>query len=346
MTTQLDSSIGVKREGSYGTTGVPDHFPEFLTESLEWKATFVQGHGFRAGSRVPRAERRVLGKNWGEGDIEIEVAARGVGIFLEAWLGSSTSTAVSGGPAYQQNFTLGTTDPINSYTIQKGIPLLGGGAAQPFTLSGAVCTKGDLTSAQGEILKLKTSWNAQKVDNTTSYAAPSYVASNELFYFTEASLAIGGTVTAPTSTTLATGGTSAGNVVDFSLSIDHKLNVDGFTYGGAGKQSRRPVLGEAAITGKITAEFDSTTLVNAYLNQTNLSLVLTFTSATQLASGVYNTLQVYIPTLRLEGELPKATNGVIRQSINFTVLDASSVAAGGPGVSPVNVVLRTLDSVV
>jgi hypothetical protein len=338
MTTQLDASIGIVKEPSYGTTTTPTHFPEFLSESLEWKRTDVQGHGFRQGSRTPRVERNYTGKNYGEGDIEVECVAKGIGIFFEALLGASTSTALTA-PAYQQNFTMATSDPFNSYTIQKGVPLVGG-AVQQHTFSGAVCTKGDLTSAQGEIVKLKTSWNAQKIDTTTAYTAPSYIASNELFTFTEGAITIGGSVTAPTTTTLATGGTSVGDVVDFSLSLDNKLNVDGYTYGGGGKQSRRPTLGEAAITGKITAEFDSTTYRDAYLNQTSLNLVLTFTSTTQLASGIFNTLQVYIPTLRLDGDIPNATNGVVRQSMGFRGLD------NGSGVSPITVCLRTLDTAV
>lgn len=339
MTTQLDASIGLKKETTYGTTVTPDHFPEFLSETLEWKPTFIQGHGFRAGSRTPRNERRTLGKNYAEGDIEIEMVAKGAGIFLEAWLGQSVSTALTA-PAYQQNFTMATSDPVNSYTIQKGIPLLGGGAAQPHTFSGGVCTKGELTAAQGDIVKLKTSWNFKKLDTATAYAAPSYIANNELFTFVEGAITIGGTVTAPTTTTLATGGTVVADVVDFSLALDNKMNVDGITFGGGGQQTRKPVLGEAAITGKLTVEFDSVTMRDAFLNQTPLALVLTFTSTTSIAASIFNTFQVYLPLIKTEGDIPNATNGVVRQSINFTGLDA------GGGLSPITAILRTLDTAI
>jgi hypothetical protein len=288
---------------------------------------------------VDRVERRVIGKQWAEGDIELELAAKGCGIFLEAVLGASSVSALTA-PAYQQNFTIATTDPVNSYTIQKGIPLLGGGAVQPHTFSGSVCTKGEITSALGDIVKLKTSWNAQKTDTSTAYTAPSYVASNELFYFSEGAMVIGGSITAPTATTLATGGTTVGDVLDFSLSIDHKLDVNGFTYGGGGKQSRRPAQTRKAITGKLTAEFDSTTLRDAYLNQTSLAVVLTFTSATSIATSIFNTFQIYIPVIRTGGDLPNATQGVVKQSISFDVLD------GGSGASPVTAILRTLDTAV
>jgi hypothetical protein len=339
MTTQLDASVGIVREPSYGTTTTVTHWPEFINETLEHKFDIKQTAGFRAGSMVDRVERRVIGKQWEEGDIELELAARGCGIFLEAMFGASSVSALTS-PAYQQNFTIPTTDPINSYTIQKGIPLLGGGAVQPHTLSGAVCTKGEITSALGDIVKIKTSWNAQKIDTTTAYTAPSYVASNELFYFSEGAMVIGGSPTAPTATALGTGGTTVGDVVDFSLAIDHRLDVNGFTYGGGGKQSRRPAQTRKAITGKLTAEFDSTTLRDAYLNQTSLAVMLTFTSATSIATSTFNTFQIYIPVIRTGGDLPNATQGVVKQSIAFDVLD------GGSGASPVTAILRTLDTAV
>jgi hypothetical protein len=340
VTTQLDASIGLVKEATYGTTTTVTHWPEFLTESLEYKFDIKEAAGFRAGSRVQRLERRVIGTQWAEGDIELELAAKGCGIFLEALLGTSSSSALTA-PAFQQNFSLIASDPVNSYTIQKGIPLLGGGAVQPHTFSGAVCTKGEITSAQGEVVKLKTSWNAQKVDTTTPYAAPSYIAGNEVFYFSEGAIVVGGSITAPTATTLATGGTSVADITDFSLSIDHKLDAKGFTYGGGGKQSRRPALGLANVSGKMTAEFDSTVMRDAYLNQTTLGVVLTFTSATQLATSIFNTFQIYIPAIRTNGDLPNATQGVVKQSIDFDVRDGGSGTAGA-----LTAILRTLDTAV
>ncbi len=338
MTTQLDTSVGIKKESTWGTAVTVDHFPEFLSETLEWKPTFMQGKGFRAGSRVSRLERRALGKNSVGGDIELECVSRGMGIFLEALFGAVTSTQISAGPAYQHNYTLTTTDPMPSYTIQKGIPLLGGGAVQPHTFSGMVCDSGTITSAVGDIVKLKTSWVGKALDTAAAYAAPSYVASNELFTFTQGALTIGGTVTQPTTTALATGGTSVANVLDFSLTVDNKLDANGYTYGNGGKQGRRPALALAEIKGKFTAEFDAVTYRDAYLNQTTLSIVLTFTTTTLLQAGVYNTMQIVVPNVKLGGSVPNAQNGVITTSVDFEVLDG-----GASGVSPVTVVLRSLD---
>ncbi len=340
MTTQLDASIGLGVESTYGTGVTPTKFPEFLTETLNWKPTFMQGMGFRVGSRVARKERRALGKNWAEGDIEIECVTKGLGVFFNALMGSVTSTLVSG-TAYQQVHTLATTDPLNSYTIQKGIPVVGGGAAQAITFAGAVCMKGDLSAKTGDIVKLKTSWNAKSVTTATAYAAPSYIASNEVFNFTQGAITIGGTVTNPTATALASGGTAVADVLDFTMSIDNKNDAQGFTFGAGGTQGRKPVAGFADVKGTMTIEYDVQTYLNAYLNQTPLAVVLTFTSATVISAGVSPVLQVCIPLVMLEGDTPNATNGVVKQTVPFTVLDPAT-----SGVAPLYVVLRTADTAV
>lgn len=342
MTTQLDSSIGIKKETTFGTGVVVDRFPEFLSENLEWKPEYMLGKGLRAGSRVVRASRRQLGKHHVEGDISLEACARGLGIFFEALLGQVTSTIIGAGPAYQHLFTLTNTDPMPSYTIQKGIPLLVNGAVQPHTFKGMTCTKGSISSAVGEIVKLDTSWYGKAIDTATAYATPSYIAetSQELFTFLHGAVTLGtAAITVPTTTALATGGTAAGNVRDFSLSIDNKMDTNGYTYGGGGTIGRRPTLGYTDITGKLTIEFDSVTQRDAYLNNTSQSLVMTFTTATTLQASVFNTLQIVCPVIKLDGETPKAvSDGVVLQNVGFTVLHNSVDA-------PVYVVLRNLDTV-
>lgn len=340
MTTQLDASIGLGVESTYGTGVTPTKFPEFLTETFNWKPTFVQGAGFRVGSRVARNERRALGKNWVEGDLELECVTRGLGVFFNALLGSSVSTLVSGS-AYQQVHTLTHSDPLPSYTIQKGIPLLGGGAAQPITMAGAVVSKGELAAKTGEIVTLKTSWNAKSITTATAYAAPSYIAANEVFTFVEGAITVGGTVTNPTNTALATGGTAVADVLDFDLQIDNGLDANGFTFGGGGMQSRRPVAGLAKVTGTMTIEFDAMTYLAAYLAQTPLAVVLTFTSATVISAGVSPVLQIVCPLVKLEGDTPNATNGVVKQTVPFTVLDPAV-----SGTEPLYVVIRTADTAI
>ncbi len=245
------------------------------------------------------------------------------------------------GSAYQQNTTLTTTDPIKAYTIQKGVPTIGGGTTQAVTFPGSVCTSLEISAATGDIVKIKTGWKAREVRTDIAYAAPSYPTTPELFTFVDGAITIGGTLTQPTTTALATGGTVVANITDFSLSIDNKLDDGGFTFGGAGKRTRKQVVSLADVKGKLTAEYTDNTLRDAYLNQTGLAIVMTFQSTVQISAGVYPTLQIVISLAKLEGDIPNASGGKpIMQSIDYTVLDPAT------GVQPLTIVYRTSDTTV
>ena len=341
MTTQLDASIGIAKETTFGTAVTVDRFYEFLDEKFEWKPTFVQGAGLRVGARLARNDRRKLGKSEAEGELNIEAVSKGMGRILEAVFGSVTNTQIAAGPGYQQNHTLNTTDPLPSYTIQKGTPPIGGGTTQALTFTGAICSSIEFSCSTGDILQIKTKWAARDVVSNIAYAAPSYPASPELFTFVDAAITLGGTVTQPTTTALATGGTAVANITDWQLSVDNKIDDGGFTLGGAGKRTRKQVSGLAEVKGKITAEYTDNTLRDAYLNQTPLAMVVTFQSSVAITAGVFPTLQFVIPLIKLEGDLPNANGGKpITQSIDYTVLDPST------GSAPITVVYRTADTTV
>jgi hypothetical protein len=209
------------------------------------------------------------------------------------------------------------------------------------TFLGAVCTSGEFSASNSDIVKLKTSWDAKEVKTDVAYAAPSYVVGGELFHFAQGAITIGGSQTPPTATALATGGTVAATIEDFSVSFDNKIDDGGFTLGAGGKRARKPVVGLADAKGKVTAEYADTVLRDAYLNQTPLGLTLTFLSTTVIGTSARYALQFHFPDIRLEGELPKSAGGSpVKQSIDFTVLDG--LAAG----SPIYVALVTTDATI
>ena len=335
---QADCSIGFKKEATYGTAVVPDRFLEFTSETIDFDRTFYQGNGMRPGSRLSRSNRRALVKDGGKGDIELEVPTRGLGTFLEALLGVGSSSLVSTG-LYQQLFTLIKDDFLPSVTLQKGIPRLGANTVDAYTAKGAVCSSFELSMANADVLKLSSSWTAREIDTAAAYAVPSYAAAAELFTFVGAGLVVGGVVTVPTSTALATGGTPVADIRDFSISVDHKLDSNGYNMGGAGKRSRRPAVGLAEVKGRITAEYDAITFRDALAAQTPLALVATFEAATEITPGNKPTLQIVVPDIRFESELPKSNGGdVITQAIDFTVFDGLVAA------HPLYIAVRTADA--
>ncbi|WP_313812359.1 phage tail tube protein [Glutamicibacter sp.] len=339
MTTQLDCSLGLGLENAYGVAATPDQFLEFVSESLAWNPEIVQGEGLRVGSRVPRTARRALAKEMSGGDIELEVTTKGMGRLFHAILGASTNTQIGSGPAYQQVHTF-TDGALPSFTVQKGVPLIGGGAIQPHTFHGAVVESAELSAAQGEIVKLTTTWNARETVTDTPYVPTVYPANMELFTFVHGSITIGGSVTAPTNTALAAGGTVAGNITEFTLSLSNGIDEGGFTFGSEGKRGRRPEVGLVEATGSMVAEYDNNLLRDAFLNQESLQIVLTFEAGAEIAPGVRPALQVFLSSVKLDGQLPASNGGEpVTQEIDFTSLDALI-----PGVKPVYVVYRSTDT--
>ncbi len=324
MTTQLDSQIGIKKESSYGTVATPDFFPEFTEESFEWEPTFVQGSGMRVGQRTDYADRRALGLEQVSGGFTVELLTKGMGKLIEAALGGTgTSTQIGATDAYQQLFTPTSTDPLSSYTIQKGIPPIGGGTTLPMTFAGMVCSGFEFAVPNGGIPTLQTSWVGKSVDTSTALATASYASAVEQMSFVHGAITIGGSVTVPTTTALATGGTAVANIREFRLSYDNGLDSDGRNLGSQGKRSRKNALGKRAITGNVVAEFDAATLRDAWLNQTSLAIVLTLQWPIAIEASNFPTFQITLPVVKLEGELPKATQpgSVVSQSIDFTVMD-------------------------
>jgi hypothetical protein len=316
MTTQLDASIGLKKETTYGTGVTVDRHFEFMTESLDYQLELIQGGGLRSGSRFPRSTRRSIGKYTAGGAFEMEAYSRGMGPIFEAAFGSGTSTVISGA-AYQQLYTPGTTaDPLPSYTIQKGLPRVGGASiatADTQTFVGAQCNTLELSCEVGGILKVATEWKAKNMGVATAYATPSYPSSTngQIFTFIHGAITIGGTVTAPTTTALATGGTAIANITAASVKLDNNLDDEGFYFGGAGLRGRPSVVQytEDSITGSFTAEYTDNVLRDAYIAQTELAMVLTFQGTTAIVASNYPTIQVYVPAIKLDGEVPKANGG-------------------------------------
>jgi hypothetical protein len=160
-----------------------------------------------------------------------------------------------------------------------------------------------------------------------------------LFTFTQGVLT-SGTFTAPTNTTLASGATTIANVTEFSIKGENKLTGGMRTYGSAGKRGTKPRAGDRAdaINGKVKVIYTDTTWRDASFNDTDLSLILTFTTTEALSTG-FATLQIAIPVARLEPETPQVNGGeVIETDYTFTVLDGLSAA------QPIWVILRTADN--
>jgi hypothetical protein len=336
MASLQECSVGIIPEVTWGTPLTVTRWAEFTSESLDFNKAVKQGMGLRVGSRVARSPRRVVATSNPQGDVEFELCSKGMGLWWQVALGTGVSTLVSGS-TQQQLFTLSTAALAPSVTIQKGVVELGG-TVDPYTYAGMTCGAVEITCPKGDIAKAKFSFLGKSLATATGYTAPSYPAAPvNLFHFAQGAITVGGAVTAPTTTAMASGGTAVANVRDFSLKIDNGLAGDRFNLGGAGLIAQ-PTYGLRAITGNMTIEYDSTTIRDAYIADTPLAVTLTFTTGTALSTG-FEQFQIVLPEIKLDGDIPNA-NGtdLITLNVPFTVLDNLTAA------QPIWIAQRTADA--
>ena len=315
MTSTQDCSIGISvPETTYGTAVVTTRWFEYTDESLDFRKNVKQGAGLRVGGRIARSGRRVVPTADGGGDFSMECVSKGMGLLWQWAVGAGVSTLVSAG-VYQQNFT--DADAPGSTTLQKGLPRLDG-TVDPYTFTGAMCSQWELDFPQSDIVKAKFTVDAKDVATATAYAAPSYVATPNLFHFAGGTIYTG-VFAAPTTTTLATAATPLADVHGGSIQVVNNPKIDRYNLGGAGRKSK-PSMGLGAVTGKLDVEYDSVTFRDAVMADTPMSLVLNWTAGA-LTTGL-ETLQIAIPEIKFDSQLPM-TNGtdLIVQSLSFEGLD-------------------------
>ncbi|MBN9607853.1 MAG: hypothetical protein BGO26_10280 [Actinobacteria bacterium 69-20] len=318
---QSDCSIGIKKELAFGTAVTVDQHLEFNSETLQKDIQFLQGNGFRAGSASERFNRRYAGKIDISGDIVCDADSVTLATLLEAAFGTVATGGVTA--PFGRLFSPAMGDNPPSYTIQKGIPLVGGTDVKAHTFTGAVCGQMQINAANDAIVEVTTSWVGKDMSTAAPLVTPAYPAASNVFHFHKGSIAIGGTATIPTATSPSTGATPVADVRDCQITLNNNFDGNGWNFGGAGSRNRAPAYGRREVTGQLTAEFDAVTLRDASLAGTGLALVLDFTA------GANERLQIVLPKIGFESNVPNSNGGdVITQQFNFKAYeDAGNLAA-------------------
>jgi hypothetical protein len=334
MAALTDLSIGLANETTFGTYVAPTRFYEFTDEDFSFEPIRVQGEGLRVGGILPRSGRRVTTRKQAAGSFTVPCISKGMGLLWQSIFGTSASTLVSGS-TYQQNHTL-IAGPVNvSRTIQKGL-VRADGTVDPYSFLGCTVDEWEFV-LEDELATLRTTWDARDMTTAQSYATPSYVTTPNLFHFGHAAITVGGSVTAPTTTTLASGGTAVTNVRSFKVGGNRKINKERFNFGNSGLKKQQ-LVGGGEITGEIVVEYDVATYRDAFIADTALPIVLTLTSEEALSTG-FAQLQIVLSETKFDGAIPVANNGeLITVAHPFTVLDNLTAA------QPIYVCQRTADT--
>lgn len=296
MTTFLDAQFGMKKQTNYDTPATVDRFLIFTDGSHDQGKAVVQGVGLKPGTRVAQSDRRTIPFRSASGSLSLEVPTKGMGVVWEACMGSGSSNLVSGG-LYQQVFAF--ADAMPCYTVQYGV--FDGTNVAAYTYSSAQVGSWALNCPEGNIVNMSLNWAGKALATGTALATASYPASSSLFTFAHAAFYAGGTLTAATTTALASvTGSALATVKNFSLNVDNALK-DGPQVGGL-PTIRKP--GLRAITGTVNVEYEGSTFRDAIIADSSMVLLVTLTNGTDV-------LQVVIPEVKLNGNLP-TSNGAER----------------------------------
>jgi len=333
MATMDDVSVGYGVESTPGTVVTPTVWPEFTEESLDWQPTYVESAGLAVGGRrLGRSARRNAVTYDGGGAVGFELWSKGMGKLLRAALGTGVSTLVAG-TTYQEQFTLSSTLP-SAMTIQKRITA-GNGTTYAQTWGGCYAKSITISLDNAGMGKVSIDWDAMNHSTAVAATSPSAITGGSSFRFAGATLTMGGTVVAPTTTALASGGTATTNVRDFTLTIDQGLSSGRFNIGNSGLKSAA-LPGKVAVTGSMNIEYTDNAVRDAILANTETPLVLTLTSAEALSTG-YSQFEIYLPASFLTGSMPQATGDLPMISASFVTLDNGTA-------TPVVISSRTSDT--
>lgn len=329
-----DASINAKPQSVFGTPVTPDRAYEFTDASLDWEWTLVQGEGLRVGSYVDRAARQVAPVGQGDGDITFEILSKGFGYWWQACLGTVTSTLVAGS-TFQQVHSWASTPA--DLTVQISTPRADG-TIDPVTYANVAIDSWEITFANAGLVTLKVTLDIGDFATATGFASLTYATTPNLFHFGNWTITTG-TLTAPTTTALASSVTALTNVRSLTITANRNPVDDRFNAIGTGRKAAQ-IGTKFDLSGSMEIEYTSTTQRDAYLARTAQTLVSTVTAGA-LSTGL-ETLQVVIGAMQINpgGAMPQvAGTDLIVQTLSFAILDNLTNV-------PIQVVSRTSDATV
>ena len=306
--TGLSAQLGIAEETTYGTYVEPDNFYEFNSEGIAPQVERLTSDALGRGRyrRTSRIRHFVTGA---EGDVELDLVNKGLGLWLKHMLGSVATTQPDDGTKpneYLHKFTPDTNGLRGLYmTLQVGRPSTDG-TVRPFSYLGGKITNWTLNAALNEIATLSASMNFKTEDTSEDLATASYPSGLQSFTFLDGSLTMDGS--------------GVGVVNSLEIAGENAMNVD---RRGFGNEKFEPLANDFwSITGSFDSEFEDMTAYNAWINGTEqVDLIATFAiTGTEIDSGQSNPykLVITIPSLHYTGDAPNVDGpDVVSQSKPF-----------------------------
>jgi hypothetical protein len=326
----LSAQLGIGAETTVGTVTTVTRLYEFLDESMEYKPTFLDSEGLKAGQAYKRATRTTISRHTAEGDFSLELVDRGgMGLLWKHMLGSQATTATQIGTtgAYTQVHTAGSKFGL-SLTIQVGRPQTDA-TVKPFTFYGSKFPEWELSISDGKIPTLKISPDAWGESTAVALSTAGYTAGSVPFSFADSgttgggTFKLGGTVTTTAGVTSVTAGVSVATVVK-EITITGKSPMETERFGlGNGGEKREPIENDIpTITGKVKAEFNSQSeIYDVFKANTTVALQLDLAHGTAGGANPFLT-SIILPAIRWKTAAPSVDGpDIVQQDLEFEAYD-------------------------
>jgi Phage tail tube protein len=323
MAGALDHQAGIIPEVTYGTPLTPTSFFELDQERTKhrWDPKVIQGTGMQVGDGgFDRASRSVAVIGQGSGELALDYQTRGMGRLIDSFFGTGVSTLVSGS-TYQQLFHSGMTGSLlPARTLELGVVRAdAAGTVDAYRYGGVTFPKLTIACDTGDIVKFTGEFDAKSQARSTSPATATYPAGMTTpFHYGLAAVTFGGSVTVPTTTTLATGGTAVTNFRNFTYELDNQADTDDWALGALRNQPR---IAKRVGTLSIDARYDDAVYDDALVQHTTVPVTFTFTKTSEALSTGFATLQLVFPACKLDpADRPSPSQDTPSTSLSLRIL--------------------------
>ena len=289
----ISHQLGFKSEGgTYGTRAVADHFVRATNCTFVPNKYRTQGQGIQSGALGPMLDHFVETHEDATGHVEIDIVNKGIGLFVQALMGTTVTPVLISGTSYTQTHTL--ADPFGkSLTIQQNVPLRTGATACQ-EINGARVTNADFSCGVGELLHASFDFDGRQYDETQTLASAAYT-STIPFRFKDMALKLG-TFNSEVSLT---------GVRSVSCKVLRPMDDSDWTAGTSGLKNE-PVLNDSTnpnITGVITADFIATVkaaIQDKAVTLSSTSLVWEFVGPVAISGANFPTFRITLPSVTFD----------------------------------------------
>lgn len=299
--TVLDSYVTIGKEAAYGTVAAAlTRGLEVDTDPVKRTTEHLTWNGMRPGyqgTRVGRSRPVQLGA---AGDLNLPLMDSGLGMLLEAMIGTPVITA---GTPTEMVFSTSSAGPTSSLSVQSARGTIAGATVPATGLGGMVASWEISQKIGGEdaFAMVKASMDYQREVTSVAAASAVFPSPSWLYAWPECKVEING----------------AGCVMDVTLTGDNKLRTDRRCLNGNGDGAKEKPYrnGVPVFGGTFSTDYADDTLNDLYRLGTTVEVKVTWT-----ASGGKKVIAT-MAAAQLKGDSPVVSLGGSTQSVSFTGLD-------------------------